>query len=63
MMEDKDVINHRLQVLESMVQQMTNEKLIAQGGINALNNTIHDLNILSKRVASLEQKVSAYETK
>ncbi|WP_410976870.1 hypothetical protein [Bacillus cereus] len=62
-MEDKDVINHRLQVLESMVQQMANEKLITQGVTNALNNTIHDLNTLSKRVVSLEQKVSVYETK
>lgn len=59
-MEDKDVINHRLEVLESTAQQMYEEKKIMRGQINALNETV---NILRAAYLKLEQKVRANETK
>ncbi|MEK4581771.1 hypothetical protein [Bacillus sp. FSL R12-0074] len=59
MMEDKDVINHRLEVLETTAQQMYAEKMIMQGRINALNENVDSL---KKYIGDLELKVRANET-
>ncbi|WP_215591360.1 hypothetical protein [Bacillus mycoides] len=42
-MEDKDVINHRLEALETTVKQMYAEKMVTQGQINALSVTVDGL--------------------
>ncbi|MGE1105897.1 hypothetical protein ACQJ2X_07590 [Bacillus wiedmannii] len=53
-MEDKDVINHRLEVLETTAQQMYMEKMIMQGKINTLSETV---DTLRKYVGDLEKRL------
>ncbi|MED1287358.1 hypothetical protein [Bacillus mycoides] len=54
-MEDIDVINHRLEVLETTAQQMYAEKMIMQGQINALYVTVDGL---KQYIGDLERKLS-----
>ncbi|MFP3414983.1 hypothetical protein SB773_25995 [Bacillus sp. SIMBA_074] len=54
-MEDIVVINHRLEVLETTAQQMYVEKMVIQGAINSLNETVDGL---KKYVSHLEHKLS-----
>lgn len=60
MMEDINVINHRLLMLETAVQQMANKEMIMQGQINSLSETV---DVLKQYVNDLEQKVRINETK
>lgn len=60
MMEDINAINHRLLMLEATVEQMANEKVIMQGRINYLSETLDGL---KQCVNDLEQKVKVNETK
>lgn len=60
MMEDVNVINHRLLMLEATIQQMANKEMIMQGQINSLSETV---DVLKKYVNDLEQKVRINETK
>lgn len=60
MMEDINAINHRLLMLEATVEQMANEKVIMQGRINYLSETVDGL---KQCVNDLEQKVKVNETK
>ncbi|KXY79870.1 MULTISPECIES: hypothetical protein [Bacillus] len=59
-MEDINAINHRLLMLEATVEQMANEKVIMQGRINYLSETVDGL---KQCVNDLEQKVKVNETK
>ncbi|PGR97603.1 hypothetical protein [Bacillus thuringiensis] len=59
-MEDINVINHRLLMLETTVQQMANKEMIMQGKINSLSETV---DVLKQYVNDLEQKVRINETK
>ncbi len=60
MMEDVNVINHRLLMLEATIQQMANKEMIMQGQINSLSETV---DVLKQYVNDLEQKVRINETK
>lgn len=60
MMEDINVINHRLLTLETTVRQMANEKESMQTQINHLSETVDGL---KRYVNVLEQKVRINETK
>lgn len=54
-MGDKDVINHRLEVLESTARQMGVDKMVMQGKITHLFETVDSL---KKYVSDLEKKLS-----
>lgn len=53
-MEDMDVINHRLETLETTAQQMSVEKMAMQGAINCLAETVDSL---KKYIGDLEMMV------